>query len=569
MSFKNVTIRTRLTLLLVFMNALLLAASGYAWYAIARLNDQIGNTIRVQGEVSALSDTARRAQLEFKIQVQEWKDVLIRGGDRALFEKHMNAFTTRSAKVRSELEAVGKQAAAIGMPRDIAATALAEHDDLDRKYAEALKGYRPSDASSTQEVDRVVRGMDRAPTEHIDAVVKKVHEYGDSLDAQTTQAAQSEKRLLVAGLVLLALLAAAISAIAGMLTINSITRGLRRATGFARTVAAGNLAARLESGSNDELGQLLGSMGEMNDSLAAIVDRVRTAAEMVTTASAQIAAGNSDLASRTEEQASSLEETAASIEEMTATVNQNAQNASQANDVAATAAKVASRGGEAVDQVVKMMESIQGSSRKIADIIGVIDAIAFQTNILALNAAVEAARAGEQGRGFAVVAGEVRNLAQRSATAAKEIKSLITDSVQRVDDGARLAGSAGATMNEVVTSVNRVSQIIGEIAGATREQSTGIAQVNVAVGDLDKATQQNASLVQESTAASESLRELAGQLVEAVAAFRLGEAEGAKPRGESRPALAAQGRATRPALQRNAAPLKLAAAGAGSDWKEF
>jgi methyl-accepting chemotaxis protein len=231
--------------------------------------------------------------------------------------------------------------------------------------------------------------------------------------------------------------------------------------------------------------------------------------------------GNGDLSSRTEEQASSLEETAASIEEMTATVNQNAQNAGQASDVATGAADIARKGGAAVDQVVGMMSGIQASSKKISDIIGVIDSIAFQTNILALNAAVEAARAGEQGRGFAVVAGEVRSLAQRSAEAAKEIKGLITDSVERVDAGARLADDAGRTMAEVVASVNRVSSIIGEIATATTEQSTGIAQVNQAVADLDKVTQQNASLVEESTAAAEQLRVLAGEMVETVAVFRL------------------------------------------------
>ena len=302
-------------------------------------------------------------------------------------------------------------------------------------------------------------------------------------------------------------------------------------------------------------------MREMNGSLAGIVDRVRQAAEMVTTASSQIAAGNTDLSSRTEEQASSLEETAASIEEMTATVNQNAQNAAEASGVATCAADVALRGGKAVDQVVKMMENIQASSRKIADIIGVIDSIAFQTNILALNAAVEAARAGEQGRGFAVVAGEVRNLAQRSAEAAKEIKSLITDSVSRVDTGAKLADGAGQTMTELVASVNQVSRIIGEIAAATKEQSSGIAQVNVAITDLDKATQQNASLVEESTAASESLKGLAREMVAAVAVLRIsrdatrpGRTRTCEERGETRAV----------------APLALAMSGAGGEkWREF
>jgi methyl-accepting chemotaxis protein len=314
----------------------------------------------------------------------------------------------------------------------------------------------------------------------------------------------------------------------------------------------------------------------MNDSLTGIVGRVRQAAELVTSASGEIAVGNADLSSRTEEQASSLEETAASIEEMTATVNQNAQNASQASGVAIAAADVARKGGVAVDEVVRTMEGIQASSRKIGDIIGVIDSIAFQTNILALNAAVEAARAGEQGRGFAVVASEVRSLAQRSAEAAKEIKGLITDSVDRVDAGARLADDAGKTMTEVVASVNRVSHIIGEIASATSEQSTGIAQVNQAVADLDKVTQQNASLVEESTAASESLKELAGEMSEAVSVFRLSASSAALPAPRAAVKLAAPMHHKSPTKHEPArlgnkvkAKALAPAAGGEDNWKEF
>jgi methyl-accepting chemotaxis protein len=529
MNFRNLSIRTRLALLLAFVNVLLVAAAGYAWYAIARLNDQLEHTIQVQDQIERAADLSRRAQLDFKIQVQEWKNVLIRGEDAELYEKHLRAFNERAAKVKQHLSELGAQAKVIGLPATLADKAIAEHDELDRRYLEALKGHDMKNAASADIIDKVVRGIDRAATDHIDELVKQVQDRGDHLAAETTKAAAAEKKLLVAGLLALALFAGAVSAVVGSLTILAITRRLQRATTFARTIAAGDLTAQVEVGREDELGQLLHSMREMNGSLASIVDRVRSSAEMVTTASTQIAVGNTDLSSRTEEQASSLEETAASIEEMTATVNQNAQNAGQANDVASSAAQVAQRGGEAVDQVVKMMESIQASSRKISDIIGVIDSIAFQTNILALNAAVEAARAGEQGRGFAVVAGEVRSLAQRSAEAAKEIKTLITDSVERVDTGAKLAGGAGQTMVEVVGSVNRVSQIIAEIASATKEQSSGIAQVNQAVADLDKATQQNASLVEESTAASESLKELAREMADAVAVFRLSDRAPALP----------------------------------------
>ncbi|MDO9219681.1 MAG: methyl-accepting chemotaxis protein, partial [Thiobacillus sp.] len=266
---------------------------------------------------------------------------------------------------------------------------------------------------------------------------------------------------------------------------------------------------------------LMQAMQAMNSSLANIVSQVRTGTETISVASRQIASGNADLSSRTEQQASSLEETASSMEELTSTVKQNAENARQANQLVQSTAEVAVKGGQVVGQVVTTMASIKDSSRKIADIIGVIDSIAFQTNILALNAAVEAARAGEQGRGFAVVASEVRNLAQRSAGAAKEIKSLIEDSVSQVDVGGKLVDEAGKTMGEIVTSVKRVTDIMGEIAAASQEQSAGIEQVNQAITQMDDVTQQNAALVEQAAAAAESLQEQADSLAQAVSVFKL------------------------------------------------
>jgi methyl-accepting chemotaxis protein len=266
---------------------------------------------------------------------------------------------------------------------------------------------------------------------------------------------------------------------------------------------------------------LLGVVGRMTDSLHAAIHQVRQAAQSIGLASSEIAQGNNDLSSRTEQQASSLQETSSSMEQLTGTVKQNADASRQADQLAASASGVAQKGGQVVEQVVTTMQDINASSKKIADIIGVIDGIAFQTNILALNAAVEAARAGEQGRGFAVVAGEVRNLAQRSAEAAKEIKSLITASVERVETGSRLVEEAGQTMEEIVTSVKRVTDIIGEISSATTEQSHGLGQVSVAVNGLDQMTQQNAALVEQSAAAAESLKEQADRLSQAVNAFKL------------------------------------------------
>ena len=301
----------------------------------------------------------------------------------------------------------------------------------------------------------------------------------------------------------------------------SITGPLRRAVQAAEQVAAGDLTVRIDSSANDETGALLRALGNMNDSLAKIVDEVRTGTQTISGASGEIAAGSFDLSSRTEQQAAALEETAASMEELTGTVRQNADNARQANQLAIAASSVATQAGASVDQVVATMGSINESSRKIVDIISVIDGIAFQTNILALNAAVEAARAGEQGRGFAVVASEVRTLAQRSAAAAKEIKGLIGDSVEKVDTGTKLVDQTGATMREVVDSIRRVTDIMGEISSASQEQITGIDQVNQAMGQMDNATQQNAALVEEATAATASLQDQAKRLAQVVDVFKL------------------------------------------------
>ena len=328
---------------------------------------------------------------------------------------------------------------------------------------------------------------------------------------------------LMAGLGALALLIGV--AFAWWVT-RSITSPIGHALKVARAVAAGDLTSRIEAKTSCEAGQLLDALSDMNGSLARIVGEVRHGTGAIAAASSQIASGNMDLSSRTEAQASALEQTASSMIEMTATVRNNSANARQANELAQSASAVAQRGGSVVSQVVDTMGSINASSRKIVDIIAVIDGIAFQTNILALNAAVEAARAGEQGRGFAVVASEVRNLAQRSASAAKEIKELIADSVDKVDVGARLVEQAGNTMEEVVASVQRVSDIVGEITLANREQTDGIEQINVAISQMDQTTQQNAALVEEAAAAAAAMQDQAGALAEVVRQFRLGETAG-------------------------------------------
>jgi methyl-accepting chemotaxis protein len=310
------------------------------------------------------------------------------------------------------------------------------------------------------------------------------------------------------------------SALAWLL-IRSLIQGIASAVHVAETVASGDLSLHIEVKSRDETGQLMAALKRMNDSLMEIVGQVRNASDSIATGSSQIAVGNADLSQRTEEQASNLQQTAASMEQLTATVKQNADTARQATQLATSASAVAQEGGEVVGLVVTTMQAITDSSKKINDIIGVIDGIAFQTNILALNAAVEAARAGEQGRGFAVVAGEVRSLAQRSAQAAKEIKTLISESVEKVEDGSKLVSDAGRTMGDIVTHVKRVSDLIGEISAASIEQSSGIGQVGDAVNQLDQVTQQNAALVEESAAAAESLKHQAAQLAQTVSTFKL------------------------------------------------
>ena len=357
--------------------------------------------------------------------------------------------------------------------------------------------------------------------------------------------------------VLLAVLAVIVAVWFGIK--NVLISPLHRLVESIRHIAGGDLVQKIDVHGANEMGQLAESLRHMQGELMRTVGTVRTGANEIYSGASEIAMGNNDLSSRTEQQAASLEETAASMEELTATVKQNAENARQASHLALSASETAQKGGKVVDNVVQTMRDIAGSSQKIADIISVIDGIAFQTNILALNAAVEAARAGEQGRGFAVVAGEVRNLAQRSAQAAREIKSLIEDSVGRVELGSTLVESAGETMDEIVNAVTRVTDIMGEIASASDEQSRGIDQVGLAVAEMDRVTQQNASLVQESAAAAAALEEQASRLTQAVAVFRIMQDQRKEARDQAIIAKAAAPLATR----------KPATAEAGDNWETF
>ena len=432
----------------------------------------------------------------------------------AAFKDEIAAVSARITEVQKGIEAMALSPADIAQMERIAASRKAMLDlraearkiKTDGRQQEALTlingRYNPAVATYLGNLRQFVLMQEQAV---------------DAAQAEIARARALTMQLIgiCLGVMVLALLAGA------TLLIRSIRQPLAEANVIAARIAGGDLSMRLEASRRDEFGDLLRSMSAMSDSLATMVRQVRDSTEGIATASAEIAAGNNDLSARTEQAASNLQQTAASMEELTSAVSQSADNAQMASRLAAKASDVAAKGGSVVKQVVVTMEDINGSSRKIADITSVIDGIAFQTNILALNAAVEAARAGEQGRGFAVVASEVRSLAQRSAQAAREIKTLIGASVDKVESGARLVAEAGTTMDDIVQSVQKVTGIIGEITQASSQQSAGIAEINQAVAQLDQMTQQNSALVEESTAATESLREQAAQLAQSVAVFRV------------------------------------------------
>jgi methyl-accepting chemotaxis protein len=430
---------------------------------------------------------------------------------------------TRSlAKYKSQVDAAWK---------DYAATiASPEEKSLADAVVQAVASYRQSQAHTIDlahgaDPKAAYTFYDGEGHQKFGTLIKALHDLADfQMKGSDAAYKDSQDNFVKTRLWVLVLLAGALgvgTVLAWRLT-RSITIPVGQAVRVAETVAAGDLSSRLEVKRKDEIGQLLAALLRMNDNLGRIVGDVRKSSDSIATGSSQIASGNADLSQRTEEQASNLQQTAASMEQLTVTVKNNADAAHQARQLSETAQAAAAKGGEVVGEVVTTMEQIAESSKKISDIIGVIDGIAFQTNILALNAAVEAARAGEQGRGFAVVASEVRALAQRSAEAAKEIKLLIGASVERVDQGTTLVGDAGRAIEAIVQQVKRVNDLVGEISAASLEQTQGIGQIGDAVSQLDQVTQQNAALVEESAAAAESLRIQAESMAQAVAVFRLG-----------------------------------------------
>ena len=508
---KNLSIQSRLVLLVGSLLILLIVAAGFAVLRMKASNESLGSLYN--DRVVALEQLKHVADA-----YNEVVDIAHKVGSGAI------APAAGAAQVKAALAKADKRW------KEYA------DSDLDDQELPLVKQAQPLMRKADEVTARLTSLLDKGDVDGVRALaagalypaIDPVADVVDNLAAVQLEGAGNEYHAaqklyeLVRWTTLAASAAVLVAAsLVALGLIRSITGGIGVAVKVAQTVAAGDLGSTIVVDRGDEIGALLEALKQMNTSLVGIVGDVRDASESIATGSAQIANGNADLSQRTEEQASNLQQTAASMEQLTATVKHNADTAQRASGLAEGAATVAAQGGAAVGQVVVTMEGITDSSKKITDIIGVIDGIAFQTNILALNAAVEAARAGEQGRGFAVVASEVRSLAQRSATAAKEIKVLIGETVGKVENGTRQVADAGRTMGEIVEQVRRVSQLITEISEASGEQSSGIGQIGDAVTQLDQVTQQNAALVEESAAAAESLRLQADSLARTVATFRL------------------------------------------------
>jgi methyl-accepting chemotaxis protein-1 (serine sensor receptor) len=510
------SIRNKLIALFALGMAIVFTAALYGFAAARGGLEAVG---RVNDTLIAQAIQSQTLQASFKEQVQSWMSVLVRGHDADALQKSWKQFEYREREVRRLGEKLHKEVDLAGA-KDLLTRFLAAHAAMGGKYRDGLEALKAS-GFDAKKVDGSLRGIDGPPTDLIEEIVDLMRE---EARAAFSRARTDSTRGLGISLALIA--AATLGALfaCSLLLMRAVVRPLAYAVRVTERVAEGDLTVRVAASSRDETGRLLHGLRAMRDGLAGAVAVIRRSAETVGSDAKEIAADHANLSSRTEEQASSLEETAASMEELATTVRHNTEHARQAQQLAEGASAIATQGGKVMIDAVGRMSGVFEASRKIGDIIGVIDAIAFQTNILALNAAVEAARAGEQGRGFAVVAAEVRALAQRVAAAAKEVKDLIQGSVEEVGAGRKLVEAAGKKMEEIVASVRRVTDVMSEIAAASAEQLSGIEQVSRAVAQMDQVVQQNAALVGKTASATESMAAQTERLVRAVARFKLGSA---------------------------------------------
>jgi methyl-accepting chemotaxis protein-1 (serine sensor receptor) len=504
-------------ILAVFVLGLVPVVAG-ALYGFAAARGGLATVARVNDTLIAQAIDAQALESTFKEQVQQWMSVLVRGHDQQALDKSWKQFTFREREVKRSAQKL-RESVELPEARALLDRFITAHAAMGASYREGLETFKASGFDSKR-VDAQVKGIDVEPGDLLEELVKRMR---DEADAAVEAARRSASRGLAASLGVIAAATVLALVACAILISRTVSRPLASAVAIVDRVAAGDLTVHVEGASRDETGRLLLGLLKMRDALAEAVSLIRRSAEMVGTASRQIATGHADLSSRTEQQAASLEQTASSMHELATTVKHNADNAREANALASDTSGTASKGGKVIADVVHTMGGISDASRKIADIVSVIDSIAFQTNILALNAAVEAARAGDQGRGFAVVAAEVRALAQRSADAAKQIKGLIQNSVDRAGEGTLLVEAAGTTIQEFVDSVKRVTAMMAEIAAASQEQLRGIEQVSGAVTQMDRVVQQNAALVSEAAAATQNLADQAEHLMESVSRFKLRE----------------------------------------------
>jgi methyl-accepting chemotaxis protein len=504
-----------LKLPLAFAVSLCLLLAG-ALFGIWQLNSAVASfEVDVLHEVSAHRKSAD-ISAHFAVAIQEWKNVLLRGSDPKDMDKYWNSHLKEMEEVNAEILELDKLVFETSAAKPLVRKLRTEMEGAQAGYKQAFAAYKEA-ANDPIAGDKAARGKDREAANTLNELRASLSKAEAAAADIASDGAKNATRIALTVMLLITVVAV----LASVWLSRQIVSALQQAVSLADKVAHGDLSSTVLVQGSDEIADLLQSLKTMQDNLVNLVAKVRQGSEGVANASAEIANGNNDLSARTEQQAAALQQTASSMAQLGSTVNHSADNARQASQLATNASSVAVRGGEVVGQVVETMKGINDSSRKIADIISVIDGIAFQTNILALNAAVEAARAGEQGRGFAVVASEVRALAGRSAEAAKEIKTLIGASVERVEQGSTLVDQAGATMNEVVAAIRRVTDIVGEISAASAEQSSGVSQVGQAVNQIDQATQQNAALVEEMAAAASGLKSQALDLVNAVMVFKL------------------------------------------------